>query len=189
MDHYPLGGRGGVAVNGKKVNYQRAITVGDKVTVGGIDALFLSRQCRRTAAADPAPSAPRPPLSAHDDAGLSHSVSRAFCSWSWYTPKARNSPLCSWGASVYCARPWGGCTPCTVCSGAPDSSWKAWRSFSHRCACASRPLLRFPHCPSKLFPCCWACLLCPAGAVPAGSGHCQKAALARGHCRLRLAGL
>ena len=38
---YPLGGRGGVAVNGKKVNYQRAITVGDKVTVGGIDLYFF----------------------------------------------------------------------------------------------------------------------------------------------------
>ena len=38
---YPLGGKGGVAVNGKKVNYQRAITVGDKVTVGGVDLYFF----------------------------------------------------------------------------------------------------------------------------------------------------
>ena len=38
---YPLGGKGGVAVNGKKVKYQRAIAVGDKVTVGGIDLYFF----------------------------------------------------------------------------------------------------------------------------------------------------
>ncbi len=38
---YPLGGKGGVAVNGKKVQYQKAITVGDKVTVGGVDLYFF----------------------------------------------------------------------------------------------------------------------------------------------------
>ena len=38
---YPLGGKGGVAVNGKKVKYQKAITVGDKVTVGGVDLYFF----------------------------------------------------------------------------------------------------------------------------------------------------
>lgn len=38
---YPLGGRGGVSVNGKKVLCQRAITVGDKVNVGGVDLFFF----------------------------------------------------------------------------------------------------------------------------------------------------
>ena len=37
---YPLGGKGGVAVNGKKVNYQKALSIGDKVTVGGVDLYF-----------------------------------------------------------------------------------------------------------------------------------------------------
>lgn len=38
---YPLGGKGGIAVNGKKVKYQKAIFVGDKVTIGGIDLYFF----------------------------------------------------------------------------------------------------------------------------------------------------
>lgn len=38
---YPLGGKGGVAVNGKTVKYQKAIMVGDKITVGGIDLYFF----------------------------------------------------------------------------------------------------------------------------------------------------
>ena len=38
---YPLTAKGGVAVNGKPVKYQRAITVGDLVTVAGIDLYFF----------------------------------------------------------------------------------------------------------------------------------------------------
>lgn len=38
---YSLGGKGGVSVNGKKVKYQKAIAVGDKVTVGGVALYFF----------------------------------------------------------------------------------------------------------------------------------------------------
>ena len=38
---YPLTAKGGVTVNDKKVKYQRAITVGDKVNIAGIDLYFF----------------------------------------------------------------------------------------------------------------------------------------------------
>lgn len=38
---YPLGGKGGVTVNGKPVKYQKAIMVGDKIAVGGIELYFF----------------------------------------------------------------------------------------------------------------------------------------------------
>ncbi len=38
---YSLGGKGGVTVNDKPVKYQKAITVGDKVSVGGIALYFF----------------------------------------------------------------------------------------------------------------------------------------------------
>ena len=38
---YPLGGKGGVSVNGKKVKYQKAIAVGDRINVGGVELFFF----------------------------------------------------------------------------------------------------------------------------------------------------
>lgn len=132
---YPLGGRGGVAVNGKKVNYQRAITVGDKVTVGGIDLYFFPASAEERGSRPSAVSAPAAAFGPRRRWPISQRF-KGFCSWSWYTPKARNSPLCSWGASVYCARPCGGCTPCTVCSGAPGFELESLAFFlTSLCLC------------------------------------------------------
>ncbi len=97
-----------MAVNGKKVNYQRAITVGDKVTVGGIDLYFfpasaeeLRQQTQRRHAAPAALFRPTTTL-----AYLT--AFQGFCSWSWVYAKGAEFTSLLMGCSVYCARPmWG----------------------------------------------------------------------------------